>query len=387
MPLESHARFSRRQFLTTSAAVGGLALSGMSLSARPPAKTPQPFQRYSDLLETLKARGHQTRILGYAPDRSPLVVVKAGGEKKPAILISAGSHSTEQAGVRAAVELLDQLKTKHSVYVLPCRDPIGLNGFEYALGLNLGEAPSLKSLEDAEELLRTKGEVLLDQEGTLLSLIGEAGYANEGLYRKIEKGADALKPLKGRRIWFPSRYEDVPGSGLFQRAYTLIVTPEGEVLHLNRFHDTRWAPVEVECIRRLMAEIQPGLTFDLHEYGGDAFWMSARRQRTDEEEIWERRMALEAARAVASTGAKMAPETYSPGSFFTRLDEGVYWLDATQRGEGLNLIDFAAKKYGLGFTIETGMRQPFAERVKQHLLVVQTAVDLFAERHQTQPTD
>ena len=63
--------------------------------------------------------------------------------------------------------------------------------------------------------------------GLALSQIGEFGYANRGLYRKIEKGATFLEPLKGRRIWFPSRYTDVPGSGLFQRAYTLVVTPDG----------------------------------------------------------------------------------------------------------------------------------------------------------------
>ena len=379
---EERSRISRRQFLaTTGSATGGLALIRHSRADEKEIKVIQPFARYSELLQTLEDRGHKPQILGYAPDRSPVVAVKAGGEKKPAILISAGSHATEQAGVRAAVELIDRIETKHAVYVLPCRDPIGMNGYQYALSLSLGQEPKICSLQDAEALLRKKGEVLLDSDGTLLSLIGEYGYANRGLYRKIKKREAILEPLKGRRIWFPSRYTDVPGSGLFQRAYTLVVTPDGEVLHLNRFHDTRWAPVEVRCIRRLMAEIKPGLTFDLHEHGGDSFWMSARRQRTDEDEIWERRMAAEAAQAVASSGAKMASEKYSPGSFFSRLQEGVYWLDPGKRGEGLNLIDFAARRYGPGFTIETGMRQPFEHRVNQQMLVVQTAVNLFAERN------
>jgi hypothetical protein len=368
---------SRRGFLATSAAV---ALTRLSTAEAEVKDGIQPFGRYSELLKTLEARGHKTRVLGHAPDGSPLVAVKAGGEKLPAIVISAGSHATEQAGVRAAVELIDTLKTEHAVYVLPCRDPIGLSGYAYALKQGLAAEPKLGSMEEAEALLREKGDVLLDADGTLLVLIDECGYANRGLYRKIEKGSPVLEPLKGRRIWFPSRYQDVPGSGLFERAYTLIVTPDGEVLHLNRFHDTRWAPVEVRCIRRLMADVKPGLTFDLHEYGGDAFWMSARRQRTDKDEAWERRMAAAAAEAVAASGAKMAAEDYSPGSFFTRLQEGVYWLDPSVRGEGLNLVDFAASKYGPGFTVETGMRQPFSRRVEQQMLVAKTAVALFAER-------
>lgn len=379
---------SRRSFLTTAGvACIGLAIP-QGLRAEPPSddqhpstRAVRPFNRYSDLLETLKKRGHKLRVLGYAPDRSPIVGIKAGGDKKPAIFISAGSHSTEQAGVAAAVELIDKLDTKHQVYVIPCRDPIGLSGFRYALSLGLGEVPEFETMEQMEALLRDRGEVLLDADGKLLVLIGEYGYANRGLYRKIEKGAAFLEPLKGRRIWFPSRYEDVPGSALFERAYTLVVTPDAEVLHINRFHDTAWAPTEVRCTRQLMASINPGVTFDLHEFGGDSFWFSVRRQKTDEDEIWERRMASEAARAVRASGAKMAPDNYSPGSFFSKLEQGVFWLDPSQRGEGLNLADFGANRYGAAFTVETGMRQPFKHRVRMSMLTVQAAVRVFEERY------
>ena len=341
----------------------------------------EPFRSYDQLLDLLRMRGHKLRVLGYAPDKSPIVAIRAGGDKLPPILISAGSHSTEHAGVRAAVELVDRLKTKHQLWVLPCRDPIGLNGFRYALGLSLGAEPQIQSLADVEKLLRAKGEVLFDSAGTLLVAIGEYGYANRGLYRQLKKGDKALETLKGRRIWYPSAYEDVPGSALFERAYTLVVTPDAEILHLNRFHDTAWAPAEVACIRRLMAEIKPGLTFDLHEHGGDAYWFSARKQRTGEDEAWELRMAGAMIQAVAASGAKLAAEDYAPGSFFAKLQRGVYWLDPSKRGEGLNLVDFAAQKHGPGFTVETGMRQPFASRVHQHLLTVEAAVKLFEERY------
>ena len=143
-----------------------------------------PFSRYSELLETLEKRGHRLRVLGYAPDKSPLVAVRAGGEKQPPVFLSAGSHSTEQAGVAAGVALIDQLETDHQIHLIPTRDPIGLNGYRYALSLALGEEPSLSSLEDAEELLRKKGEVLYDQDDVLLVMIGEYGYANRSLFRK-----------------------------------------------------------------------------------------------------------------------------------------------------------------------------------------------------------
>lgn len=380
------ATITRRQLLTAGASILATAtMRPCRLTAEEAettvTKNALGFRRYEDLLTTLKQRGHQTRVLGYTPDRSPVVTVKGGGQKKPAIFISAGSHSTEHAGVVAAVDLIDELETDHELYVIPCRDPIGLSGFRHALGLSLGSDPDIQSMVEVEALLREKGDVLYEKDGLLLVSIGEYGYANQSLYRKVETGAPFLEPLKGRRIYFPSNYEDAPGAAPLERAYTQIVTPEGEVLHLNRFHDTPWAPVEVQCTHRLMAEIQPRLVFDLHEYGGDDFWMSARRQQTDEDELWELRMAREGAQAVAATGASFPDEDYRPGSFFEKLEEGVYWLDATQRGEGLNLVDFAARKYGPGFTIETGLRQNWEDRLMMHKNVVQTAVKVFEERY------
>lgn len=378
---------SRRGFL----AAGGACIAGTLLHGESPGivqaaddvpaeQQVQPFAASAELLERLRSRGRTWQTLGHAPDGSPLVAVKCGGKKKPAILISAGAHSTEQAGVTAAVELIEQLETEHEVWVLPTRDPIGLGGFRHALSLGLGRLPEISTLAEAESLLRSEGDVLLDEDDRLVVQIGEYGYASRGLYRRVAKGEDFLEPLKGRRLWFPSRAEDQPGAGPLERAYTLIVTPEGEVLHLNRFHDTRWAPIEVRCIRQLMARIRPGLTFDLHEYGGKALWVSARRQKTDADEIWERRMGTEAIAVARADGATLPAEDYSPGSFFEKLENGLYWLDPGKRGEGYNLVDFAAREFGPGFTVETGMRAPFASRVRRHMQIVQTAVKVFEER-------
>lgn len=379
----SASQFNRRQLLqlggaTLAAACWPHLASGAAIDV----SQVKPFASYRDVLARLKARGREWRVLGAAPDGSPIVAVRCGGEKLPAIFISGGAHSTEHAGATATVEVIEQLQTKHQVWVVPARDPIGLSGFRHALSLGLGQPPQLDSHEQLDDFLRQHGTILYDADGTLLVQIGEHGYANRGLLHKFDKGAKFLEPLFGRRIWYASRRTDTPGSAPLERAYTLIVTPDGEILHLNRFHDTAWAPAEVQCVRKLMAEIKPALTFDMHEHDHGAFyWMSARRQRTEEDEVWERRMAAESARAVSGLGSTLAPESYSPGSFFEKLEPGVFWLDASKRGEGLNLVDFAAKHYGPGFTIETGMQCPFEERVRQHLTVAQTAVNVFEQRY------
>jgi hypothetical protein len=58
---------------------------------------------------------------------------------------------------RAAVELIDRLETEHELWVLPTRDPIGLNGFRYALGQSLGKEPPLRTLDDLEAVLPRGG--------------------------------------------------------------------------------------------------------------------------------------------------------------------------------------------------------------------------------------
>ena len=159
-----------------------------------------PFARYSDLLDALSARGHATRELGRALDGSPLVVVKCGGEKFPAVFISAGAHSTEQAGVVACVELADEVVTDHAVYILPCRDPMGLGGFRHVLGLGVGDCPALpavaalKTTADAAAFLREQADVLHDRNGRLVATLGEAyAYSIYVLRISIETAAFSIE--------------------------------------------------------------------------------------------------------------------------------------------------------------------------------------------------
>ena len=329
-----------------------------------------------------------------------------------ALFISAGSHSTEQAGVTAAVELIEQLETDHKLFVLPCRDPIGMNGVAYALQQGLGENPGeLTTFDEVEEILRKEGEVLFEEEDMVLALIGDCGYtvsrpepericAQWFLYRRLqqlkEEQPERIAPLRGRRVYMTPAQEGVEGTGNFGRAYTLVVSPEGEILHLNRFHDTAWAPVEARCVRQLLEEVNPGLGFDLHEsqFMEDRYWLSARHQPDPENEEWERRVATATIAAVAESGAKLADDddvivlSTSQGkegrtledTWFRKSETGVYWLDATIRGQGFNLADFISRSYGLAFGTEMGMYGSFAHRVGLALTTVKSAVAEYEER-------
>tara|TARA_B100000686_G_C16791470_1_gene979021 strand:+ start:2239 stop:3309 length:1071 start_codon:yes stop_codon:yes gene_type:complete len=352
------------------------------------------YWNYQELLEEVNRRSQDVRSLGHSLDGSPIVVAKGGGEKLPAVFITAGSHSTEHAGVSAAVELLDRLDTNHAVYVIPTRDPIGMNGFAHALSLGLGRAPTLDSYDDVEALLRNSGDVLFEEGDCLLTLIGDYGYAltrpAEGRCAQIsfmdrlrEVGSEVLEPLYGRRVYMNPAQPGIDGAGDFGRAYTLIIGFDGDILHLNRFHDTAWAPVESRVTRNLMTAVDPGISFDLHESAqmDDRFWLSARKQMDAENQRWEERAAHETIQAIADFGATLANTQDAPSQWFTETEQAVFWLDATKRGEGLNLMDYASRRHGMAFGTEMGMYGSFEQRVELALITVRTAVAVFEERY------
>lgn len=376
----------------------------------------EPFTTNAELLGTIENGDHGYRVLGYAPGGEPLVAVRGGGDRDPGIVIAAGSHAEEHAGVRAAVELLDRIETDHRLHVFPTRDPVGLNGYESAFGVAVDDPPEVDSFRDAEETIRANGTVIDRRDGFTIGLIGDYGYLTrtppelpadghalgEGHIERLGvEEPDVLAPLAGRRVYLPPGLPDVEGTGNFDRAHTVIVSPEGTVKHLNRFHADPWAPTEPRCLRRLFAETTPGLFIDMHEFAsnGERFHFSLRRTGDEEEERWAERIGQAAARAVDDAGGKLASwedkfgDTPVEDHHYTPVEDGVFWLEHAvrnaQSGErqrpfyetpGLNSSDFVAEEYGLGFGMDTGMYASFEDRVEQAVVAVQAAVDEFEER-------
>lgn len=372
------------------------------------------YWKYAELLADTRRRARHMTTLGNTVDGSPLVAARGGGDKTPAIFITAGSHATEHAGVSAAVQLIDGLDTEHQVFVIPTRDPVAHDGFAHALSLGLGETPKFDDFDQLEAILRDAGDILYQDDDFLLALVGDYGYASArpetagdaleegearfraGPKRKNPQGygygrmqqlhrerPEILAPLLGRRVYQPAGQAGVEGTNLFDRAYTLIVSLEGEILHINRFHDTAWAPVEPRATRKLLQKIRPGISFDLHESAGmdDRFWLSARTLPDPEDQAWEEKAATATIRAIAASGAALATQEDAPSKWFDMSEQAVFWLDATRRGEGFNLMDFCSREYGLAFGTEMGMFGTFEARVDMALTTVRTAVSVFEGRY------
>jgi len=374
----------------------------------------ESFSTYSEIVDRVSETSHPYRTLGRAPGGEPLIAVETGGERTPAILISAGAHATEQAGVSAAVELIDRLETDHRTYIVPSRDPVGLNGYPYALSLPMGDRPTIETFDDVESILLSEGEVVHRDDDLVLSLIGDYGYISkrpsiEGVSPHLvslytlqqfrSEDSDRLEPFKGRRIYPVPVQPEIEGNGPFQRAWTIIVTPSGGVVDLNRLYDSAWAPPETRCMRRFMTEIDPGLVFDLHEIQPteDNYHVSIRPFEDPEEDRWERRIADEMVRAVEASGTPILDRELNPdledavgessdekteSPDHKRLARGVYRSQSEPEPGEQSLVDYAAAEHGLAITDETGMYGTFQNRVESAVLAVQAGVSEFERRYE-----
>lgn len=354
----------------------------------------EPFETAEQLVDAVDERADDYRTLARGPGGRPVVAAQTGGSETPGIVLTAGAHATEQAGVAAAVELLDRLETDREVHVVPTRDPFGVDGYAAALSEALGRPVTVEDYGEVAELLRTESTVLLDEDGIVIGQVGDYGFgtarptadkagwkrASNALSDRLETTAE--DPMRGRRVLVLSGHPDVEGTGDFGRLYTRVVTPDGENLHLNRFIGSEWAPPESRAVRDLLEEVEPGLFVDLHEYGGDGYWVSVRPMDDDRAQRRGREVGRAMTETIAEAGGDLTPLTEfidadPDDHFFTELETGLWDLDYRARGEGFNATDYAAEHGALAFTNETGMYRPFDERVETAVRAVQRAVAEF----------
>lgn len=351
-----------------------------------------PFTTYESLRDAVTTAASSTEIIGYAPGGRPLLAARAGGDRQPAIMLTAGSHATEHAGVVAAVRLLDELDTPHELVVVPSRDPVGVDGMASALALGLGHPQQIEGYAHLAEILREHGEPVVNEGELVIALIGEYVYATTrpgdgaGTSQLKERLSDlhgdpAWDALAGRRVFLVPGEPDVEETRDFDRVYTLVISPDGEQLHLNRYQGETWGPAESRAVTQLFDAVSPGLFVDIHEYLGDGNWISIRPQSTSADRERAERIGREMIAALDAGGRRLTNlDEFAPDSrFLSELAPGMFDLDYAARGEGYNATDYAAEHHGLAFTHETGMYTPFEERVTAAVESVKTAVSSFED--------
>ena len=347
----------------------------------------KPELTTSDVINFLEHSGLPLQDWGKAKDGTPMLSVRIGGIKQPAVFITAGAHSNETAGVHAALNLMHKLKTDHEVHILPLRDPMGFAGVRHCLQTALKHPVQVSSHAEVLDFLRAEALLLWQEHDFCLYLLGDVGFVwtprqpglrsywlmTNHMEELIQSQPDTISQLAGKSVMMIDPDSDVEGSGTMQRCWHALISKDCAWRHLNRMFGEQNIPPEVAAVDSLMQNVKPGLTCDLHEGNGSGFWLPIPKPPENSElsfwmakaffEVISQRgypitdyvdwLATDQTPLTARDPTWMFPEERLPGLF---------WVDTLRRGEGHNLMTYGAL-FGVGFGTEGPMSRPLAMRI------------------------
>ncbi len=356
-----------------------------------------------DIRQFLAAAGYEPRILDRTLNGLDILGVQAGGSRKPAVFIKAGSHADELAGIYSALEVLRQLRTEHAVYIIPCANPFGFEGYNRCLSYALGETVRLSSAAEAMHLLRSHSQPLYENDAYCLFVIRGIGIVaiDEGktgssyverwaLNELFKKHVDLVPLVAGKYVFFPPEvlYDD--GIEVFDHGIKVAyVNWEGWVGNPNRFYDRVDAPVEVACVRNWLNVCNPGMVIDMHESGGKSgypttgYYFVLPPQWPLHDSPLELEIARRMVEAARSFGCPLSSEVLrrnwiNPGS--DNLGDE-FPADGILRSDQRPVMPFYqwGEHFEVSIVIETGMAQPLADRIRIQVAALQAALEAFAE--------
>lgn len=249
------------------------------------------YARYDRLIQEYEALGLRRIELARTHLDTPIVAFakdEAEFDDRPPVLIAAGAHAEEAAGVIAALRVAEAPGFAGRMLFVPCRDPLGWDGISRTLGRLIGQ-PELE-IEDhahAVQLFYEHTEVVYDRDGMIIGRNGSLAFMSlspdhpgnadtgefiQGYLPQDERLVGALQKcvllVPGSPAYAEGR--NVYGWGGGPSVY---VDASGRVGNFNRFFAAEKPPVEVEALRRFAQEAAPRWVFDLHENFGDRYGM------------------------------------------------------------------------------------------------------------------
>ncbi len=356
----------------------------------------------ADVLELVKRTGRPYDTIARTIYGLEIVSVRTGGNREPPVVITAGSHAGEPAGVLAALALIEQLETDHTVYIVPLRDPFAWAGFGRCLGMVLGRDVAVTDHTEAESLLIETGTLVYreDENSLVVALVGDLVFASmrpledtsgprdieRRLNALMRKRPDLIQILGGKRACWPSNLTGVEGCGDFERAFSATITWHGLVTDLNRQFTFAYPALEVSCVRDLVDRIRPGLVLDLHESQGSKFFLFVGTATGP-----VARLRNEIASAVVGAVARKGDELYSlkelaartPPSVAQRLTEpepGLIAGAVFDVRQGATFNDYC-QRYGVALGIETGRWKTLTKRVDQQISGAIAGIRAFENQH------
>jgi len=335
------------------------------------------------MLDAIQASGHSFQVLGETVLGQELICVEMGGQKDPPIIIAAGGHATEWAGPLAALRLLSSLETDHKVYLLPCRDPLGMQGFASCLSQVIGSPVRIEGMVDVQTLIDRHGDVVYHDGGVTLAAFGRIGgivvdeskirqfYVEQHFLPEIMPSRpDLVERLAGKYLFFVEPWEKGECGwnwGCYDHpAQTIYVSRSGHAGNLNRFFNRADGPIEVNCTRALVDRkyylVVPLTDDPLQDRIARAMTASIR----------DRGFEL-------STLEELSP-FWGPKltAGFHDLGDGIF--SGEHMTEAMSLGSYG-RRYGPTATTETGMDGPIDQRINFIEWSVRAAIEVFGAHH------
>lgn len=336
--------------------------------------------------------GGTREVLATTELGEPVWVGKFGGDKQPPIVITAGSHADEVAGVFAALKLAQDLATDHTVYIIPCRDPLGWNGFADTLQRVAPSAGIVTSYEAAAEVLRS-GDVIFDDGSFVISRVGGLTFATEPgkkwlstqitrhkLPQMLKDDPELAAKLRNTRILVPGNVEVEDGRTPYTYGGHTAYIGDGFFAQLNRFFDREDGPIEVTALRSFVDKVKPGLSIDLHEGFSSSYYLFVHAASSPE----TYKLAEVMINAVRAKGLPIATREelepiWGPKSSAGILTkgEGIFAMGPPSADEHASFSGYC-DKYGVSLTTESGMEAPVPVRVEMIETASRAVIEAFA---------
>ena len=220
------------------------------------------------------------KVLDTTLDGNSIQAIKICKGRKPAIILKAGNHSSEIAGIHALLTLLvEGLDYPFEIYVIPCGNPFDYGGYQYALSYAIGKKIQIHDDAECFSVLTNLGQKVYEGDGFSLFLVGEIIFAyvdQEKLdsrilfYGKLDKltlnNPHLRNILSGRRIFFPNTIYYQEDYGSYDKGgLSAWTSRDGFVSNLNRLYDRYDVPPELSSIRKFCERLKPAMVIDLHE--------------------------------------------------------------------------------------------------------------------------
>lgn len=360
----------------------------------------RPYVRYDRLVEAYESLGYRRVDLGRTHLETPLVAFWRDQDARPEtplVLIAAGAHAEEAAGVIAAWRIARSPGYAGRMLFVPCRDPLGWDGISRTLGRLVGEERlELVDHAHAVEVYRHYGEAFFERGGMAVAVIGplafmsldpaHPGNTDTGEYIQgyLPSDPELVDALRGKTLLVPGTPRHAQGRNVYGwgGGPSVYVDSSGRVGNFNRFFASQTPPVEVAALRELADHARPDWVFDLHENFGDGFGLYTNAAAVGKGEDVYRAMID----AVAQRGfpvmrlKELLPYLGLPEGVLIELYPGVYSANPERRLPPDAFGVYVGKFGAACFTTEMGLERPLEFRCEATEIAVRAGLRTIERR-------